>query len=747
MFLLLFSSFHTPENVLGETGASPNPPNECLTVDRSTPAFPSAEGFGAFSQGGRGGKVYLVTTLEDYGPEDPVIEGSLRQAIEIEGPRIVVFRVGGLIPLQRSLRIHSPFITIAGQSAPGDGICLKDHPLVVSTHDVILRHIRSRVGETSKGEVDAISMYGAEHCIVDHCSTSWSIDEALSAYSNSLTIQWTIVSEPLNLSYHKKGAHGAGSILNGQFGGITLHHCIYAHCDFRSPRLQNKESTPGALFDVRNNVIYDWGGIAGYSAGEERMRVNYVGNYLKPGPSTPPSQRKQAFKPGAGGHTLMYVRENVLEGFKEADKDNWRMVWKAVSLRERIGTDRPFLAAPVQTETASEAYEQVLANAGAILPRRDPVDKRIVSNIEKGEGKIIDATADVGGWPVYENGPAPKDGDRDGMPDAWERARGLDPTDPGDAALDEDRDGYDNIEEFLNQTDPGRPEVHALAWRVHKQIIEKIELANQEALREIEREEAAKAKKLAARRPKEVAVSLEPREGGDFILRLPKAPPLIMERIPAGKFRMGSPEQEEGRGGDEVLHQVSLSQPFHMCATTVTSQQAFAVTGIKKDLSTPNRPVTLSWFDSNWFCEILSANTGRTFRLPTEAEWEYACRAGTATPFHTGNTIDSSQANFNGEAIYGGSKPGVYRGSCVDVGSLPPNAWGLHEMHGNMYEWTQDWYAPYPQEPQTDPMGPPSGHRRVVRGGSFGSRPETIRSACRYHYSPDVHFAFRVVME
>jgi pectate lyase len=416
-------------------------------------AFPGAEGFGAYTVGGRGGKVFLVNNLNDSGP------GSFREACEAEGPRIVVFRVGGVIELESRIRIENPYITIAGQTAPGDGICLKNHPFqITETHDVIVRYLRVRPGDAVPEEMDAIAVTGCENVIIDHCSTSWSNDETLSVTRDpdNITVQWCMITESLNRSHHSKGAHGYGSLVSGEDGGVTYHHNIYAHHNSRNPRPTGDTDEYGFVLDFRNNLIYDWGSTAGYNHGE-CIEMNYVGNYLKAGPSTQDDEHGTAFKVG-GAATRMFLADNYIHGFPEGDRDNWLMMRlpKDFTAEQTQGIKAPeeFAVTPVATDPVQVAYERLLENAGATLPRRDAVDARLVEEIKAGGGNIIDSQSEVGGWPEYRGGPAPADGDEDGMPDGWERQHGLDPGDASDNSKDADGDGYTNIEECINGTDP-----------------------------------------------------------------------------------------------------------------------------------------------------------------------------------------------------------------------------------------------------------------------------------------------------
>jgi pectate lyase len=269
------------------------------------PAFPGAQGFGARARGGRGGTVVEVTNLDDAGP------GSLREAVR--GPnRTVVFRVSGTIRLRSPLVVAEPNITIAGQTAPGDGICLRDQTLAIRGHDVVVRYLRSRLGDVSGKQSDCISVdHGTRDVIVDHCSATWSIDEALSLSGDvtDVTLQWCLIAEALDRSKHPKGAHGYGSLARAN-GRVTLHHNLWAHNDARNPRLgDNYGRPPYPTFDVRNNVMYDYGSACtGLTQGV--LKVNYIGNYIRPGPS---SRAKLPIRVGAPSDLLFYIRDNVVD--------------------------------------------------------------------------------------------------------------------------------------------------------------------------------------------------------------------------------------------------------------------------------------------------------------------------------------------------------------------------------------------------------------------------------------------------
>ncbi len=419
------------------------------------PAFPEAEGFGMYTQGGRGGRVIAVTNLEDSGP------GSLRAAIETKGPRIVVFRVSGIIDLKKDLKVREPFLTIAGQSAPGDGICIRNYGFGVNADQVIIRYLRFRAGDTMRKQVDPFNIGEARDVIIDHCSASWGIDETLSvngAKNDAITVQWCLISESLNDSYHKKGKHGYGSLIVGASGGYTFHHNAYVHHNSRNPRPGGKEGALGIVFDFRNNLIYNWGHRAGYNS-QTALKMNYIGNYLRPGPSTQESSRKMAFLVG-GKATRMFMQGNVIEGFPEASQDNWLAVKPSEEylsqeeLQTIVRVNEPFKALPVKTDPAETAYQRILEEVGATKPKRDAVDNRLIEEIQKGTGKIINSQNEVGGWPEYQSTEAPTDTDSDGMPDEWESAHGLNVRETDDGSSDKDGDGYTNVEEYLNGTNP-----------------------------------------------------------------------------------------------------------------------------------------------------------------------------------------------------------------------------------------------------------------------------------------------------
>lgn len=414
------------------------------------PAFPGAEGFGTETTGGRGGKIIHVTNLENSGP------GSLREAIDASGPRIVVFDVSGTIKLWNALIIHDPYITIAGQTAPGDGITLSGDTFGVATHDVVVRFIRSRLGGANSRAEDAISIVSGYNIVFDHVSASWSIDEAFSPSGNKnsqlrdITLQWCAIAEPLNQSRHTKGHHGYNMLLRAT-GGISLHHNLYAHADSRNPRFGDNYFRGEPTYDFRNNVIYDWGHIASGMV-DGRMNVNYVNNYLKPGPSTVDQRAPIVLTDKANADTRFFVAGNLVIGRDEQATDSNKMFATENIKAGDTGytlMPTPFETPAVKTSSAAEAYTQVLAHAGASVPKRDAVDERIFRQVLTGTGRIINSTDEVGGWPELKSTPAPLDTDGDGMPDDWESANDLDPKNPADAPQLRP-DGYMQIEYYLN---------------------------------------------------------------------------------------------------------------------------------------------------------------------------------------------------------------------------------------------------------------------------------------------------------
>lgn len=442
------------------------------SADAATPAFPGAEGAGKWTRGGRGGAVIEVTNLEDSGP------GSLRAAIDAAEPRTVIFRVSGTIALRSRLLIRHPFITIAGQTAPGDGICLSRYPLGVAADEVVVRHVRSRCsdeafregGSTAEG-MDSLSVGSGTNIIIDHCSTSWSVDENLSTSVgprgprlDKVTVQWCIIGESLNRSVHTSpAAHGYGTLAKGGFGAeYSYHHNLYVHNNSRNPYPGNyndiADDPQGLTFDFRNNVVYNWmNPYAGYNTqarANSVTRMNFIANYYKPGPN---SAGRFAFFQRVLASRGHFHGNWMADGVPD---DPWTLVmwdpkWNAEQIAAfKLAAPTPISEAP-PTEEAAAAFRRVLAEAGATRPKRDPIDTRLVNDVIRGTGRIIDDEAEVGGWPLLKSSTAPGDSDRDGMPDAWEKSRGLDPRNANDGRGDRDGDGYTNLEEYLNELAAG----------------------------------------------------------------------------------------------------------------------------------------------------------------------------------------------------------------------------------------------------------------------------------------------------
>ena len=479
------------------------------------PAFPGAWGGGMYSFGGRGGRVLVVTNLNDSGP------GSFREACEQGGPRIVVFNVAGIIRIKAPVSIRAPYITIAGNTAPGDGVCIAGNTVELNTHDVVVRHMRFRRGRTDAADRD--DSFGGNpvgNIMIDHVSASWSLDENISMYRHmyqppeggkelklptvNVTIQNSISSESLNIFHHAFGSTIGG--LNS-----TFHHNLWACNTGRNPSVGMYGD-----FTFVNNVLFNYRHRT-VDGGDHKSLYNIINNYFKPGPGTSQDEvRHRLLKPESERSKTAidhfgkaYVSGNVVEGNERVTSDNWdggvqpdfRTVTKLMSegkeseamvkrreLLAAIRVSEPFPHAPLKISSAADALKHVLAHCGANLPRRDAVDARVLRMLATGEvpaiqiakgsqeksafygyqqkwtdelaeqvpkGYITDPV-EVGGWPEY-NGVPYADGDRDGLPDDFEKAHGLNPADASDGSADTDNDGYGNIEEFINGTDPKYP--------------------------------------------------------------------------------------------------------------------------------------------------------------------------------------------------------------------------------------------------------------------------------------------------
>ena len=454
----------------------------------SIPAFPGAEGGGAFTFGGRGGNVYVVTSLEDRGP------GTLREACEQGGARTIVFNVAGIIRLKTPLIIRAPYITIAGQTAPGDGVCVAGESVWINTHDVLIRYMRFRRGETGVGRRDdSIGGNPVGNIMIDHVSASWGLDENMSMYRHmyndstgktveeklptvNITIQNSIFSEALDT-----WNHAFGSTLGGE--NCTFMRNLWADNAGRNPSIGWN-----GIFNFTNNVIFNWVHRS-VDGGDYTAMYNIINNYYKPGPQTPKDSpiSYRILKPESGRSKLpyrvygrAYVAGNIIDGNEKVTKDNWA---GGVQIEDRpdagqymttIKWKDPLPMPKLTVLPAKQAYEFVLTNAGATLPKRDPVDTRVVEQVRTGKivykegvklpetqfryrrlpidsykNGIITDPAQVGGYPDYKGTPY-VDSDKDGMPDAWEAKNGLNPKDPSDASQDKNKDGYTSIEDYLN---------------------------------------------------------------------------------------------------------------------------------------------------------------------------------------------------------------------------------------------------------------------------------------------------------
>lgn len=408
-------------------------------------AFPTAEGFGQYATGGRGGLVYKVTNLNDDG------EGSLRKGILKSGARIIVFDVSGTIELQRNLDINKGDLTILGQTAPGEGITIRGYPVTIKTDNVIVRYLRFRMGDTHGVEGDALGCRNTNNVIIDHCSISWGTDENASFYNNkNFTLQWCIISEALNRSVHKKGAHGYGGI----WGGVntSFHHNLIANNNSRNPRFSGSSTTENSeneFVDFRNNVIYNWGENSIY--GGEKGTYNIVNNYFKSGPATTSSKLNRIVNPSEP-YGKFYVDGNFVSGYDAISKNNWNGGVQCDN-PEATKLNSPInILENIKTSNAIDAYDEVLKNAGANL-FRDAVDVRIIHNTKEGSANykngIIDSQENVGGWPILKSEKAKDDLDEDGMPDDWEKETKLDPK-TNDAHLNTLDKTYTNIEAYSN---------------------------------------------------------------------------------------------------------------------------------------------------------------------------------------------------------------------------------------------------------------------------------------------------------
>ena len=436
----------------GQCGAGPT-----TCVPGNCPAFPGAEGEGRFAAGGRGGDVYHVTTVNDTGA------GSLRDGVSSgSGARTVVFDVAGIIDLKSPLRINRANLTLAGQTAPGQGIVIRGYQVDVRADDVIIQHLRFRAGDihkktsSSDGFTEDSLTINGKNIIVDHVSASWGIDECLSGGSafENLTVQYCIIAEGL---YHTKLFHGEydpnhpGHSMGSLFkpsdgdGNVSVHHNLYAHNNNRNPAIGTYDTNQRMRADIRNNVIYDCPTMGYTSGASERIEMNYVGNY---GVFGPDSNHGELFNPNTPNNVRIFQTDNRIDKSKNGAFDGVDQGWSMFG-PDGTHVSSPFTFEPVTTQAADIALPLVLEQAGALPWARDSVDVRVVASVHQSTGGLIDSQDDVGGWGSIDPGSPVVDTDRDGMPDGWESVYGTDPSQP-DNNGDQDGDGYTNLEAYLH---------------------------------------------------------------------------------------------------------------------------------------------------------------------------------------------------------------------------------------------------------------------------------------------------------
>ena len=425
------------------------------------------EGGGAEVTGGDGGMIYRVSRLDDEADPNTGLPmaGTLRYAVNQVGLRRVIFNVSGTIHLKSALSIKTGNITIDGQSAPGDGICLADYPLIINANNVIVRFLRVRLGDDSNTESDAVSVNNSTGVVLDHLSCSWSVDECVSCYGNKdFTMQYCIVSESLKESIHGKGSHGYGGIWGGK--NASFHHNLLAHHDSRNPRFDHDyvDTKYAGPIDYVNNVVYNWGGNSTYGGegtnkGAGGRHVNMVNNYYKYGPST--SKRNRLVDPKVEcddncvkkpGGTVepgkFFLSGNYMYGDAEVTSDNWKGSTQPKSVAGANSRWTSGLTALKTEQTAQQAYETVLAKAGCSL-HRDAVDTRIVNDVRNATGSLINTQSTVGGWPELTSATRETDSDYDGIPDVWEEEHGLNPHDPLDAKKITLVTGHTNLDVYM----------------------------------------------------------------------------------------------------------------------------------------------------------------------------------------------------------------------------------------------------------------------------------------------------------
>lgn len=481
---LLLYLWMLPTSPVEDQPGQPSTPT--VTQAGATPvpasvAFPGAEGFGASTPGGRYGQIVFVTNLNDTTDvRSPQYPGSLRWAVEHSLPidtsnpysqrRTIIFRVGGIIPLVDSLTLKQPYVTIAGQTAPGDGITLKGGEMVIATHDVIIRGIRIRVGDQGEPTccLDGINISTSHaesdvyNIIIDHSSVSWAIDENLSTVVDEdkpfgvrdITIQWSIISEGLHDSIHlDEGAtetdpHSMGAILGVGGENMTLHHNIFANNWARNPRISGVRNV-----EVINNVIHGWGNAA-METSKDLNVAHILNNYFQA--SEDSREYEIVLSDNTGPESQFFINGNITLDMRIGNE----LMDARVKMPDQytLADQLLFTSSKVKTETARKAFTSVLNFAGVIFPVRDAVDMRVIKNIKNQEGQIIDSQDEVGAWPDYQGGEYPVDHDNDGIPSAWEVEHGLNPDFAGDANTPTSLspDGYSWIEAYINSLIPSR---------------------------------------------------------------------------------------------------------------------------------------------------------------------------------------------------------------------------------------------------------------------------------------------------
>lgn len=434
-------------------------------------SFPGAEGGGGYAIGGRGGKIIEVINLNDSGP------GSFRAACQAKGPRIVVFRVAGIIDISHGDRIYinNPYITIAGQTAPGSGITIKGSCILVKTHDVIIRYLRIRGGKRVQGRDNIWVGDGSYNVIIDHCSLTWATDENLSIWSGKkpahhITFSRNLIAE--GLEPHSCGILTGSDVNCVDQTNISIHHNLIMHNHNRSPLIKSGTTR------VINNLVYDWYWFG--MAIKGGVKIDIIGNKIKKGPTVPKDRKidmlmikhKENIPDwGPPGDPSIYIKDNIGINQTSPSTDNWKLLWinnnkSPVRLTQAKYTRQTPISEPtpaIKIDPVNKLESIILNDVGAYkrldekgqwVPNRDSVDNRLINEYSMSTGKIPSNESEVGGYPKIDPGAPPMDNDHDGMPDVWERAHGFNPKDPSDGPQDANNNGYTNVEEYLNGCSP-----------------------------------------------------------------------------------------------------------------------------------------------------------------------------------------------------------------------------------------------------------------------------------------------------